>query len=145
MKLRIQNNNVLNAEDKFGQSRESVSTSVDLEELGELAIQVLNDKNLEVSKVKPFFWTMVEAYADRFQKYPFDIPRAMISYLELKDYPEDLTLELVNRLEAEFEKAHGRPLRKSKQQACQPDELDDEIKALRDTIKYAALVAENKD
>ena len=143
MKFEKRNSTVLNAEDKFGLGRSSTRQD-DLTLLGERAVKLLNDKNLKVSKVKPFFWSMVEAYVDRFDTYPFDINRALISYLELKDYPEEMMQDLVEQLEAQFEETHGRPLRKSSQPAPKSSELDDEIKELRDSLKYAALVAESE-
>ncbi len=151
MKLHKHNNTVLNAEDKFSQSRDDTFSPAELSQTGkqpgltqvaELAIKLLNDKNLEVSKVRPFFWSLVETYVDRFNLYPFDVNKALFSYLELNEYPEDKVLALVKQLESEFEKTHGRPLRKSKQLLCQQDALDDEIKKLRDSLKYAAMVAE---
>ncbi|MBE9564815.1 MAG: hypothetical protein IMF17_06175 [Proteobacteria bacterium] len=148
MKLHRHNNTVLDAEDKFTQSCDGPLSpeklsELDLEQLGKLAAQRLNDKNLEVSKVRPFFWSLVETYVDRFQLYPFDINKALFSYLELTDYPEDKVRELVRQLESQFEKSHGRPLRKSTQLVGQNDVLDDEIKDLRDSLKYAAMVAES--
>ena len=148
MKLHRHNNTVLDAEDKFVQScDESLSpeklSELDLEQLGKLAARRLNDKNLKVSKVRPFFWSLVETYVDRFKLYPFDINKALFSYLELTDYPEDKVRDLVRQLESQFEKSHGRPLRKSTQLICQNDVLDDEIKDLRDSLKYAAMVAES--
>ncbi len=142
MKLGKRNNTVLNAEDKFAQSRVTPSSPVDIAQLGELAIALLNEKNLEVSKVRPFFWSLVETYVDRFQLYPFDVRKALFSYLELNNYPADTMQQLVKELELQFEKAHGRPLRKSTQLLSQSDHLDDEIKALRGSLKYAAMVAE---
>lgn len=85
---------------------------------------------------------MVETYVDRFERYPFDVTKALFSDLESRDFPEQEMLELVKQLESQFERAHGRPLRKSTQLVCQQDALDDEIKALRDSLKYAALVTE---
>ncbi|MBT8119382.1 MAG: hypothetical protein KJN89_06650 [Gammaproteobacteria bacterium] len=145
MKIFKHNNNVLNAEDKFSQSRSGSRSPQDLTQLGELAIKLLNDKNLEVSKVRPFFWSLVETYVDRFHLYPFDVNKALFSQLELNDYPEDTVQQLVEQLEVQFEKTHGRPLRKT---TGMPDELgvlDDEIKQLRDSLKYAAMVAEADD
>lgn len=136
---------MLNAEDKFGQNRDTNTSPEDLTQLGELAIKLLNDKNLEVSKVRPFFWSLVETYVDRFQLYPFDVNKALFSYLELNDYPEDTIQQLVKQLESQFEKSHGHPLRKSTAPVCQQETLDDEIKELRDSIKYAAMVTENGD
>lgn len=143
MKLHKRNNTVLNAEDKFSQGRDVFSTPKDLTELGELAIKMLNEKNLEVSKVRPFFWSLVEAYVDRFQLYPFDINKALFSYLELNDYPADKIQRLVKQLEQQYENSHGRPLRKSTQLVNREGALDDEIKALRDSVKYAVMVAES--
>ena len=145
MKLHKHKNTVLNAEDKFSQSREEISPPADLSQLGDIAIKLLNDKNLEVSKVRPFFWSLVETYVDRFDLYPFDVNKALFSYLELTDYPEDTVQQLVKQLESQFEKIHGRPLRKSTQLLCQQDALEDEIKELRDSLKYAAMVAESDD
>ena len=145
LKLHKHNNTVLNAEDKFSQSRDEITTPADLSELGELAIKLLNDKNLEVSKVRPFFWSLVETYVDRFNLYPFDVNKALFSNLELNDYPEETVQQLVKQLESQFEKTHGRPLRKSTQLLCEQDALDDEIKKLRDSLKYAAMVAETDE
>ncbi len=156
MKLHKHNNTILNAEDKFSRShKEALSdaalaqsglhpgSKLDLTQLGDLANQLLNDKNLEVSKVRPFFWSLVETYVDRFDLYPFDVSKALFSNLELNDYPEETVSALVKQLESQFEKAHGRPLRRSAQQLHQQGLLDDEIKALRDSLKYAAMVAES--
>ncbi len=145
MKLHKHKSIVLNAEDKFSQSRDDRSPPEDLTQLGERAIKLLNGKNLEVSKVRPFFWSLVEAYVDRFQLYPFDARKALFNYLELSDYPEATVLQLVKQLESQFEKAHGRPLRESTQLVCQQEALDDEIKELRASLKYAAMVADRDE
>ncbi len=145
MKFQKSNNTVLNAEDKFRNSRDKLTRPDELTQLGERAVELLKDKDLKVGKVKPFFWSMVEAYVDRFQYYPFDIFRALISYFELRDYPEDEVRKLVEKLESQFEEAHGRPLRKplAQQSTHQESGLDDEIKELRDSLRYAAMVAES--
>jgi len=155
LKLHKQKTTVLNAEDKFSQIRNTSSSlqdlsrldlsRLDLSQLGELASKLLNDKNLEVSKVRPFFWSLVETYVDRFQHYPFDVSKALFSYLELNDFPEETIQQLVRQLESQFEKTHGRPLRKSTQLLSQKDALDDEIKQLRDSLKYAAMVDESSE
>lgn len=145
MKLHKHNSTILNAEDKFSHTRDITVTPKNLTQLGELAIELLNDKNLEVSKVRPFFWSLVETYVDRFQLYPFDMKKALFSYLELNDYPEDTMHELVKQLESQFEKSHGRPLRKSTRLPGRQDTLDEEIKGLRDSLRYAAMVAESKE
>lgn len=142
LKLQNHNHSVLNAADKFRQSRDVNLSPRDLTELGEIANRMLNDKNLAVSKVRPFFWSLVETYADRFDLYPFDVNKALFGQLELHDYPEDKVLLLVKYLESEFQKTHGRPLRKSTPLLCQHSALDDEMKKLRDSLRYAAMVAE---
>lgn len=143
MKPHRQNGTILNAEDTFGDTSEADAHPADLTQLGELAISLLNDKNLEVSKVRPFFWSLVETYVDRFQLYPFDVKKVLFSHLELNDYPEETMLDLIRQLELQFEKSHGRPLRKPAQLYCPPEALDEEIKALRDSLRYAAMVAEH--
>jgi len=150
LKLQKHNSTILNAADKFSQHRDDPLSSsalarLDLTQLGELANDMLNDKNLEVSKVRPFFWSLVETYVDRFNLYPFDVNKALFSNLELNDYPEESVMQLVQQLESRFEKTHGRPLRRSAQSLCAQEALDDEIKKLRDSLKYAAMVAESDD
>ena len=149
MKLYKRNDTALTAESKFApghaEGQESTAKNQipkDLEQLGELAIELLNDKNLEVSKVRPFFWSLVEAYVDRFQLYPFDVSKVLFSHLELNDYPKDQIEKLVAQLELQYEKAHGIPLRKSTELVEQQDKMDDELKPLRDSLKYAAMVGE---
>jgi hypothetical protein len=146
MKFQKNNSTVLNAEDKFRNGRDKITRPDELTQLGERAVELLKDKDLKVGKVKPFFWSMVEAYVDRFQYYPFDIFRALISYFEVRDYPEDEMRKLIEKLESQFEEAHGRPLRKPllpQQSTPQESGLDDEIKELRDSLRYAAMVAES--
>jgi len=149
LKLHKHQDPILNAEDKFGLTRDAAVSPENLTQLGEQAIKLLNDKNLEVSKVRPFFWSLVETYVDRFQLYPFDVKKALFCFLELNDYPEDTMLELVKQLEMQFEKSHGRPLgkpmRSSLQPLLQPDVIDDDTKGLRDSMKYAAKVAESSE
>lgn len=147
MKLHKQKKNVLNAASKFSQSRDVDTAPIDLSQLdltqiGDLTVKLFNDKNLEVSKVRPFIWSLVETYVDRFQLYPFDAGKALFNDLELNGYPEDTVKNLVKQLETRYEKEHGRPLRKSTQLLSPQDGLDDEIKTLRDSLKYAAMVAE---
>jgi hypothetical protein len=104
--------------------------------------KLLMDSNLEVGKVRPFFWSMVEVYVDRFHIYPFDIVKALFSYLESADYPADQMRELVKKLEECYHQQYGEPMHKSTELVCHDDCLDDEIKELRESIKYASLVGE---
>ena len=113
-----------------------------MDQLAEAVHHILMDKHLEVSKVRPFFWSMVEAYVDRFQVYPFDIVKALFSYLESTDYPPDLMRELVTKLEECYDKQYGEPMHKSTELVCEGESLDHEVKELRESLKYAALVDE---
>lgn len=137
-----------------GQSIDRVEAQVDpesisLDKLTELARKVLLDEDLEVSKVRPFFWTMVETYVDRFQVFPFDAIKVLFSYLELHEYPEEELRDLVKRLEKLYKKEHGSSLRKSGQASAVDSTggqtLDEEISQLRETLKYAAIVGERTD
>ena len=119
-----------------------------LDDLARISRSMLMDKSLEVSKIRPFFWTMVEAYVDRFQVFPFDAIKALFSYLELHEYPEEQMHDLIKRLENLYKKQHGRPMRESEQPPARYETgqlLDDEINELRETLKYAAIVGERLD
>jgi hypothetical protein len=118
---------------------------LDLDELSKITRDMLMDKNLEVSKVRPFFWTMVETYVDRFQVFPFDATKALFSYLELREYPEQQLRDLVQQLEDLYRKQHGRAMHESTPPVTGGENLDDEISALRETLKYAAIVGERSD
>lgn len=137
-----------------GQSIDRPETKIDhknigLDELTELSRNMLLDEDLEVSKVRPFFWTMVETYVDRFQVFPFDAIKALFSYLELHEYPEEELRDLVKRLEKLYKKQHGSSLSKSgSEPSCDGaagQTLDQEISQLRETLKYAAIVGERLD
>ncbi len=136
---------VLDATDKFGGTVKKEELSNDLALLGEQVRTALKEDHLKVSEVHPFFWSLVETYADRFQQYPFDVNKALISYLELQEYPEVMVRELVDQLEVQFEKTHGRALRKPVMPQGGSSILDDEIKRLRGSLKYAAMVAESSE
>jgi len=116
-----------------------------LDELSKITRDMLMDKNLEVSKVRPFFWSMVETYVDRFQVFPFDAIKALFSYLELRDYPEQQLRDLVQQLEDLYQQQHGRAMHESTLPVTGGENLDDEISALRETLKYAAIVGERND
>jgi len=116
-----------------------------LENMDQLSIRarkLLLGNDLELSKVRPFFWSLVEAYVDRFQFYPFDVPRALLNYLELHNYPEEEVRALVQQIEKRYQEQHGHPLKKATELVSEPSSVDSEIKELRDSLKYAALLDE---
>lgn len=137
-----------------GQAESQAASDADyshlsLDDLSRITQNMLLDKNLEVSKVRPFFWDMIETYVERFQVFPFDARKALFSYLELHEYPEEQLRDLVKQLEKLYKKQYGRPMRESEQQPVSSDTgaqtLDDEINALRETLKYAAIAGERLD
>ena len=118
---------------------------LDLDELSKITRDMLMDKNLEVSKVRPFFWSLVETYVDRFQVFPFDAIKALFSYLELRDYPEQQLRDLVEQLENLYQQQYGRAMHETTQPVTGGENFDDEISTLRETLKYAAIVGERID
>lgn len=122
--------------------RASFDSPRNLDQLAIAARELLMDKNLEVSKVRPFFWSMVEAYLDRFNIYPFDVVKALFSYIESEDYTAEELRQLVKKLEEYYDQQYGEPMHKSTCLVSSGDSLDDEIKELRESIKYASLVGE---
>ena len=119
-----------------------------LDDLSTISRNMLMDKNLEASKLRPFFWNMVEIYVDRFQVFPFDVIKALFSHLELHEYPEEQLRDLVEQLEKRYKKQYGRSMREPVQSPAgsEPGQLlDDEISELRATLKYAAIVGERLD
>lgn len=136
--------------DQFESQTDSYSNykNLSLDDLSTISRNLLMDKNLEVSKVRTFFWTMIETYVDRFQVFPFDAIKALFSYLELHEYPEEQLRDLVEQLEKRYKKQYGRPMRESDQLPAIGEHgqlLDDEISELRETLKYAAIVGERLD
>jgi len=127
---------------KKSSARASGTPPGNMDQLSEAVRRIMMDKHLEVSKVRPFYWKMVEAYIDRFHIYPFDIVKALFFYLESNDYPPDLMRELVTKLEESYAEQYGEPMRKSTKLVCEADSLDHEVKELRESLKYAALVDE---
>lgn len=79
---------------------------------------------------------------DRFQVYPFNINKALFSYLELHEYPEAEMKTLVQQLEQRYLEQYGKPMKKATELVTEGECLDSEIRELRDSLKYASLVAE---
>lgn len=121
-------------------AEEQASPPQNIDELMLLAREMLMQEQLEVSKVKPLFWSMIETYVDRFQDFPFDVSKALQSYLEVNKYPSDMMRGMVLDLEKMYARKHGKPMKQSTQLIDTQDSLDDEVKALRESLKYAAVV-----
>jgi hypothetical protein len=69
----------------------------------------------------------------------------LFSYLEFHDYPEECLRDLIRQLHELYEDQHGIPVRDLVQAPDSNVMLDDEIKELRETLKYAALVGERSE
>jgi hypothetical protein len=129
--------------DEVTESTAKFSTPLEnVDQLSSAVHDLLISKHLELSKVQPFFWSMVEDYIDRFQSYPFDVVKALFYYLEATDYPADEIRELVKKLEDCYVQQHGESMHKSTKLVCAVDGLAEEMKELRESIKYASLVGE---
>jgi hypothetical protein len=126
------------------QSRSSLRPQ-SIDELAAVARDALNDKFLEVSKVRPFFWSLVETYSDRFRAYPFNTFKALFSDLELRDFPAEELEKIVNELEAAYQLKHGKPLTRKSEIPSEYETLDEEIRELKDSLCYASLVAGDND
>ena len=113
-----------------------------IDTLSEAIRDVLMDRYLEVSKVRPMFWHMVEIYADRFQTYPFDTFKALYSHLEMQDFPAGEMETIIHRLEQAYEKKHGHPPPRKTAEPEPAQNLHDDIRELRDSLAYASLVDE---
>ena len=122
---------------------------VSIESVGEAARDVLMDRHLDVSKVRPFFWSLIEIYQDRFQAYPFDPFKALYSYLEMNDFPKEQLEDIISKLEQAYEEKHCKRPHSTEQHSHSTDtenaqqSLDDDIRALRDSLAYASLVDED--
>ncbi len=132
----------IQVDDMTESSAESFVPPENVDQLIEAVHDLLMNQHLEVSKVRPFFWSMVETYIDRFDVYPFDVVKALFYYLESSDYPADEMRALVKKLEECYDHEYGEPMHKSTKLVCSDDGLDGEIKELRESIKYASMVGE---
>lgn len=132
---------------------------LDFDQLAERAMQLLQDENLEVSKLRPFFWSLVEAYVDRFQCFPFDVRNALFCHLELNDYPAEEVEAVIEALLQRYRAFHGEPLAGERHAAVQSPrapvpaavpassstgetETGPGDAGLRDSLHLAAMLAE---
>ncbi len=102
--------------------------------------ELLIDPRLEVSVVTPLINSLFETFIDRFQVYPFDEISLLLARLELDGYPAQGLCELIRRIEETYEQNHGEAIHNS------PDALamDDESEGLCQSIRYAAMLAEQE-
>ncbi len=158
LRSRSRSGSVLQAGEKFSQAAARRAAPLNLDQLADHAHQLFNRADLEVGKLKPFFWMLAETYLDRFQALPFDATRALFCHLELQGYPREEFHQLAERLASLYEKQFGEPLSLAESAPPVPDTprertdptaapplasaLDEDIASLRDCLKYAALVNE---
>ena len=145
VKSRSQSVSVLPAGQKTNRTGERVTVPADIDQLSQAARHLFNDEHLEVSKVRPFFWSLVETYVDRFQAYPFDAKKALFCSLELEaeagEDSEQALRELILQLEALYKKNYGKEL-SAPAAVTVGSTLDEDVKQLRSCLKYAALVSD---
>jgi len=128
------------ADEKTSTLSEPVTVPGSLDQLGKIAQQLLNDKDLEVSKVRPFFWSLVETYVDRFQLYPFDVSKALFCHFELHAYPVEELTGLIEQLKQQYEKFHGHALYTTDRKPLPPPGKEDETDILKGCLQYAAML-----
>ena len=111
-----------------------------IDDLLQAVHELLIDTRLEVSVVTPLIYSLLETYVDRFRQYPFDDVSLLLSRLELDAYPEHALRELIRRIDDTYRQYHGEALR-----CLQPRlAVDAEFEGLRQSLKYAAKVAEQE-
>lgn len=111
-----------------------------LYELTQLARKMLMEEQLEVSRVRPLFWSMIETYVDRFQTFPFDAVKALHSYLELIECSSEEMHAIVKNIEKVHINRYGRAMKQATQLIVKRDTFEEEVKDLRDSLKYASMV-----
>jgi hypothetical protein len=102
--------------------------------------ELLIDPRLEVSVITPLIYSLLETYLDRFQIYPFDEVSLLLNRLELDGYPAHALRELIRRIEEAYEQHHGDAIHDSPQTLA----MGDEFEGLRQSIRYAAMMAERE-
>ena len=111
-----------------------------LDELTQLARRMLMEEQLEVSKVRPLFWSMIETYVDRFQTFPFDIVKALHCHLEVIECSSEEMHAIVKNIEEVHINRYGHPMKQATRLISEKDTLEEEIKELRDSLRYASMV-----
>ena len=136
------NDEVITSIEKHRRTRVDNDTASpkNLDELTQLARTMLMQEHLEVSKVRPLFWSMIETYVDRFHTFPFDIVKALHCHLELIDCSSEDMHAIVKNIEEVHMNRYGHPMKQATQMLSEKETLEEEIKALRDSLKYASLV-----
>jgi hypothetical protein len=112
-----------------------------LEELLLAVHELLADQRLEVRVVTPLLYSLLETYIDNFQAYPFGDVSKLLTQLEVDGYPEPEIHALMKRIEDTYEQYHANSTR----QTVPGMAMDSEYEGLRQSIKYAAMVADQED
>ena len=102
--------------------------------------ELLMDPRLEVSVVTPLINSLFETFIERFQVYPFDEVSLLLARLELDGFPAQGLRELIRRIEETYEKNHGEAIHNPLDALA----MDNEFLGLRQSIRYAAIMAERE-
>ena len=102
--------------------------------------ELLLDARLEVSVVTPLIYSLLETFIDDSRAYPFDEVSMLLSRLELDGYPAHALRELIIRIAEAYKQYHGEAI----QQPAPGGVTDDEFEGLRQSVMYAAMIAEQE-
>ncbi|MEJ2344623.1 MAG: MinD/ParA family protein [Gammaproteobacteria bacterium] len=75
------------------------------------ALEFVNRQETDAEQAKAMLEPLVEAFIDRFQRFPLDLRHFVYRSLELGDFPEDEIKDLVTTLETLYERRCQRPVR----------------------------------
>jgi flagellar biosynthesis protein FlhG len=75
------------------------------------ALEFVNRRETDAEQSKAMLEPLVEAFIERFQRFPLDLRHTVYRSLELGDFPEDDIRDLVMTLEALYERRCQRPVR----------------------------------
>jgi hypothetical protein len=107
--------------------------------LSEQAIAVLREPQSDAEGAQAFLEPLIDAYVERFARYPFDIREIVLKDLALRDHPSAEIRHLVSSLEASYEAHHHKPVhgiettlvRVFQQAAQEPERIPGLIEQLR--------------
>lgn len=111
-----------------------------LDDLLRAARELLQDSRLDVGVVTPLICSLLDTFVDRYRVYPYDEVGLLLARLEQDGYPAQALRDLISRIEQAYEQYHGEGLSYPQRQAALADEFED----LRQSLKYAAMVAEQE-
>lgn len=77
-------------------------------QLLEAGLRLIAEPGTRGGDAEALLQPLIEAYAERFRRYPLDLEQALLRSLELKDFPGREIRRLVQTLESRYERRHGK-------------------------------------